>query len=149
MRSLLLAVTLFAPVASAQEASEAPSADAPDYVFRRAVEVLKQGDDRDARRIEALLDTEPARAIQRCRDEALARGAEPRRFVQVQIKLKPDGTVQKSKIAASSGDATLDTCARDHLVELIHLDPPPRIGYSMAVGLTWAVLPEDAADATP
>lgn len=96
---------------------------------------LGRGDDRVAKRIEALLQDNTAPYL-----ACLSRPPDATTILSSEVKLKVDGSVRWVKVKLSSGDDDLDQCATDLLKAMI-VDPPPRFADRMRVNLRWAPAP--------
>jgi hypothetical protein len=106
---------------------------------------LGNSDDRTATRLEETL-REREGEIVACWHAARARGVEPFRYIQVQVKMSSvKGTVTKAKVRSSTGDELLDACASD-LVASHVLTPPPQFPDRAEVNITWALPPEDTEE---
>jgi TonB family protein len=98
---------------------------------------LGESDDRTATRLEKLLRADDA-SLRACREQALARGKSPMRFLQMHLRFRTDGTVRSVKVTSSTEDDTLDECAAD-VVRAVKLDPPPQFPDYLNLGITWAL----------
>ncbi len=98
---------------------------------------LGESDDRTASRLEKLLRADDT-GLRACREQALARGKSPMRFLQVHLRFRTDGTVRSVKVTSSTEDEVLDECAAD-VVRAVKLDPPPQFPDYLNLGITWAL----------
>lgn len=98
---------------------------------------LGESDDRTATRLEKVLRADDT-GLRACREQSLARGKSPMRFLQVHLRFRTDGTIRSVKVTSSTEDALLDECAAD-VVRNVILDPPPQFPDYLNLGITWAL----------
>lgn len=152
MATLLTLLLLLPGPAAAQDdapnGAATPAPAPPEFIFRSSSDPLGQGDDRTAGRIEEALTT-LAPELGACRSAFVEQGGDPFRFLQLEVRLKGDGTFKKTKIVSSTGSDGVDACATA-IVAGIRLDPPPMFNDRLLVNLVWAKPPkEDAPPPAP
>lgn len=130
----------------AMDPTRAAKAEVVQDILLFAAEPVGAGDDRTAGKVEAALQAQED-TLRACREQAVARGADPLRFVSAQVKFGLDGLPKKVKRAISSGDEAVDTCVLD-VFRGLELDPPPMFPDKLQVNVTWQV-PEADEDAAP
>lgn len=147
MRTLLPALVLSSGFASVAWADIPPPPPPPPTVVAVAApdtdhlvilsDPLGESDDRTATRLEKVLRADDT-GLRACREQALARGKSPMRFLQLHLRFRTDGTVRSVKVTSSTEDDELDTCAAD-VVRAVKLDPPPQFPDYLNLGITWAL----------
>jgi hypothetical protein len=128
--SLLLALLL-----PAAEAAEPAEPTGPDELYVTS-EVLGQGNDESARRMERTLRADPGPLLA-CRADHLAEAPDALRFLQLDVKLANDGGVKKTKVTSSTGSPAIDACGQA-LVAAVRYDPPPMFPDRLLVNVTWS-----------